>query len=196
MFNNVMGATQMNEETMDKRVYKTLTKIEKSMVTLLNVKSYDDISIKDICDESGISRGTFYQHYRDKDDFLFQYQKAMMKKGKRRLTQIQFEERRQFFEHALNFWINEGELLLLLLRDNGAYIVHQAIKKNLQQNIKVRLVPIMNTQALTNKEKYFLIIFMSNAVLGVLQDWVQRGRQESPKEISLMIDKVFNTVFV
>ena len=191
-----MGATQMNEETTDKRVYKTLTKIEKSMVTLLNVKSYDDISIKDICDESGISRGTFYQHYRDKDDFLFQYQKAMMKKGKRRLTQIQFEERRQFFEHALNFWINEGELLLLLLRDNGAYIVHQAIKKNLQQNIEVRLVPIMNTQALTNKEKYFLIIFMSNAVLGVLQDWVQRGRQESPKEISLMIDKVFNTVFV
>lgn len=196
MFNNVMGATQMNEETMDKRVYKTLTKIEKSMVTLLNVKSYDDISIKDICDESGISRRTFYQHYRDKDDFLFQYQKAMMKKGKRRLTQIQFEERRQFFEHALNFWINEGELLLLLLRDNGAYIVHQAIKKNFQQNIEVRLVPIMNTQALTNKEKYFLIIFMSNAVFGVLQDWVQRGRQESPKEISLMIDKVFNTVFV
>lgn len=196
MFNNVMGATQMNEETMDKRVYKTLTKIEKSMVTLLNVKSYDDISIKDICDESGISRGTFYQHYRDKYDFLFQYQKAMMKKGKRRLTQIQFEERRQLFEHALNFWINEGELLLLLLRDNGAYIVHQAIKKNLQQNIEVRLVPIMNTQALTNKEKYFLIIFMSNAVFGVLQDWVQRGRQESPKEISLMIDKVFNTVFV
>lgn len=191
-----MEATQMNEETMDKRVYKTLTKIEKSMVTLLNVKSYDDISIKDICDESGISRGTFYQHYRDKDDFLFQYQKAMMKKGKRRLTQIQFEERRQFFEHALNFWINEGELLLLLLRDNGSYIVHQAIKKNLQQNIEVRLVPIMNTQALTNKEKYFLIIFMSNAVFGVLQDWVQRGRQESPKEISLMIDKVFNTVFV
>lgn len=191
-----MEATQMNEETMDKRVYKTLTKIEKSMVTLLNVKSYDDISIKDICDESGISRGTFYQHYRDKDDFLFQYQKAMMKKGKRRLTQIQFEERRQFFEHALNFWINEGELLLLLLRDNGAYIVHQAIKKNLQQNIDVRLVPIMNTQALINKEKYFLIIFMSNAVFGVLQDWVQRGRQESPKEISLMIDKVFNTVFV
>ncbi|AGZ25609.1 MULTISPECIES: TetR/AcrR family transcriptional regulator [Staphylococcus] len=186
----------MNEETMDKRVYKTLTKIEKSMVTLLNVKSYDDISIKDICDESGISRGTFYQHYRDKDDFLFQYQKAMMKKGKRRLTQIQFEERRQFFEHALKFWINEGELLLLLLRDNGAYIVHQAMKKNLQQNIEVRLVPIMNTQALTNKEKYFLIIFMSNAVFGVLQDWVQRGRQESPKEIALMIDKVFNTVFV
>ncbi|WP_210130241.1 TetR/AcrR family transcriptional regulator [Staphylococcus sp. GDX8P54P] len=135
----------MNEETMDKRVYKILTKIEKSMITLLNVKSYDDISIKDICDESGISRGTFYQHYRDKDDFLFQYQKVMMKKGKRQLTQIQFEERRQFFEYALNFWINEGELLLLLLRDNGVYIVHQAMKKNLQQNIEVRLVPIMNT---------------------------------------------------
>lgn len=105
-------------------------------------------------------------------------------------------ERMQFFEYALNFWIHEGELLLLLLKDESAYIVHQAIKKNFQQNIEVRLVPIVNTNSLTNKEKYLLIIFMSNAVFGVLQDWVQRGRPESPKELTLIINNIFKKVLI
>ncbi|MCG2381586.1 TetR/AcrR family transcriptional regulator [Staphylococcus epidermidis] len=186
----------MDEKIVDKRVYKTLTKIEKGMIQLLKDKSYKDISVKDICNESGISRGTFYQHYKDKDDFLYQYQNEMMKKGKRLLKGIEYGERLQFLEYALNFWIHEGELLLLLLKDNSAYITHQSIKKNFQQNIEVRLVPIVNATSLTNQEKYLLIIFMSNAIFGVLQDWVQRGRQESPKELTRSIDKIFKTVFI
>lgn len=86
--------------------------------------------------------------------------------------------------------------MLLLLKDESAYIIHQAIKKNFQQNIEVHLVPIINTNSLTNKEKYLLIIFMSNAIFGVLQDWVQRGRQESPKELTYAINNIFKTVFV
>ncbi|UXR96665.1 TetR/AcrR family transcriptional regulator [Staphylococcus epidermidis] len=186
----------MDEKIVDKRVYKTLIKIEKGMIQLLEDKSYKDISVKDICYESGISRGTFYQHYKDKDDFLYQYQNEMMKKGKRLLKEIEYGERLQFFESALNFWIHEGELLLLLLKDNSAYITHQSIKKNFQQNIEVRLVPIVNVTSLTNQEKYLLTIFMSNAIFGVLQDWVQRGRQESPKELTRTIDKIFKTVFI
>ncbi len=69
------------------------------------------------------------------------------------------------------------------------------MKKNLQQNIEVRLVPIVDTSSLTNKEKYFLIIFMSNAIFGILQDWVQRVRVESSKELTVIIDKIFKTVF-
>ena len=173
----------MNENIVDKRVYKTLTKIENGMIRLLEDKPYKDINVKDICRESGISRGTFYQHYTNKDDFLYQYQKEHI-------------ERMQFFEYALNFWIHEGELLLLLLKDESAYIVHQAIKKNFQQNIEIRLVPIVNTNSLTNKEKYLLIIFMSNAIFGVLQDWAQRGRPESPKELTLIINNIFKTVWI
>ncbi len=75
-------------------------------------------------------------------------------------------------------------------------MIHRDMKKNLQQNIEFRLVPIVDTSSLTNKEKYFLIIFMSNAIFGILQDWVQRGRVESSKELTVIIDKIFKTVFV
>ena len=114
----------------------------------------------------------------------------------KKIIRNEYGERLQFFESVLNFWIHEGELLLLLLKDNSAYIIHQAIKKNFQQNIEIRLIPIVNATSLTTQEKYLLIIFMSNAIFGVLQDWVQRGRQESPKEITRSIDKIFKTVFI
>ncbi|WP_281183324.1 TetR/AcrR family transcriptional regulator [Staphylococcus schleiferi] len=186
----------MYEKIIDKRVYKTLMKIEKGMILLLKTKSYKEITVKDICRESNISRGTFYQHYQDKEDFLYQYQTSVMKKAKRKLKDAQFDQRLQFFEYVLNFWIHDGELLLLLLKDHSAYMIHQDMKKNLQQNIEVCLVPIVDTSSLTNKEKYFLIIFMSNAIFGILQDWVQRGGIESPKELTVIIDKIFKTVFV
>lgn len=75
----------MNENIVDKRVYKTLTKIENGMIRLLEDKPYKDINVKDICRESGISRGTFHQHYTNKDDFLYQYQKEMIKKAQARI---------------------------------------------------------------------------------------------------------------
>ena len=90
------------------------------------------------------------------------------------------------FEYALNFWIHEGELLLLLLKDESAYIVHQAIKKNFQQNIEVRLVPIVNTNSLTNKEKYLLIIFMSNAILVYYKIGLKEADQNHQKNSRLL----------
>ena len=55
----------MNENIVDKRVYKTLTKIENGMIRLLEDKPY--------------------QHYTNKDDFLYQYQKEMIKKAQARI---------------------------------------------------------------------------------------------------------------
>ena len=57
----------MNENIVDKRVYKTLTKIENGMIRLLEDKPYKDINVK------------------DKDDFLYQYQKEMIKKAQARI---------------------------------------------------------------------------------------------------------------
>lgn len=36
---------------------------------------------------------------------------------------------------------------------------------------------------------------MSNAIFGVLQDWVQRGRKEKPKEVAMIMNHILTTVF-
>ncbi|ORN86766.1 TetR family transcriptional regulator, partial [Staphylococcus aureus] len=44
----------------DSRVTKTINRIHDGMVNLLKMKAYNDITVKDICEKSQISRTTFY----------------------------------------------------------------------------------------------------------------------------------------
>lgn len=57
-------------EIKDIRIQKTIKNIEDTFIKLLKIKSFNEITIKDICDEAMISRSTFYSHYKDKYDLL------------------------------------------------------------------------------------------------------------------------------
>ncbi|GAA3344578.1 TetR/AcrR family transcriptional regulator [Lysinibacillus fusiformis] len=54
----------------DVRVYKTKKSITEAFIILLNEKDFNQITIKDICSRSLISKSTFYSHFVDKYDLL------------------------------------------------------------------------------------------------------------------------------
>lgn len=55
---------------MDKRGRKTLKSIETAFNQLLLEKSFDVITVTDICDTADISRKTFYTYYADKYELI------------------------------------------------------------------------------------------------------------------------------
>lgn len=55
---------------MDKRVVKTLTSLRGALLTLLNEKEFDKITVKEICDRAQVSRITFYTYFHDKYDLM------------------------------------------------------------------------------------------------------------------------------
>ncbi|EHJ08316.1 TetR/AcrR family transcriptional regulator [Staphylococcus simiae] len=179
----------------DTRIVKTKHKIRQGLLELLLDKSFDDIAIKDICQQSGVSRATFYLHYKDKNDLIIKLQHEVMAKGKRVILNQLNSSRKAFFMTLLNFWQQEGEIILLLISDRGSELIRQQVKKTLQANIEVSIIPIVRTQHLSTKEKYFLVIFLSNAIFGVLQDWVNRGRPETVEEVAGIMDKIYTSVF-
>ncbi|RIP27513.1 TetR/AcrR family transcriptional regulator, partial [Staphylococcus gallinarum] len=77
----------------DSRILKTKRNTRKALITLLKHKKYDDISVKDICEVAGISRGTFYLHYKDKFDLVEQYQFEITKEGSKRVQSLLQSER-------------------------------------------------------------------------------------------------------
>ncbi|MBS4196434.1 TetR/AcrR family transcriptional regulator [Bacillus sp. FJAT-49870] len=54
----------------DNRVIKTKERVKKSLLTLLNQKNFNDITIMDIVKLAKINRGTFYNHYKNKEQLL------------------------------------------------------------------------------------------------------------------------------
>lgn len=55
---------------LDVRVKRTYKQLIESLLKLLNEKSFDEISISEICDGAGVHRATFYKHFNDKTEFL------------------------------------------------------------------------------------------------------------------------------
>ncbi len=52
---------------------ETKAKIFRAAKNILQKKGYEQLSIKNICEEAGVSNGSFYHHFKTKDDLLSYY---------------------------------------------------------------------------------------------------------------------------
>jgi AcrR family transcriptional regulator len=59
-----------NETQVDPRIRRTRMLLQSALGTLLQSKSFSDITITDICNEADVARITFYQHYESKEALL------------------------------------------------------------------------------------------------------------------------------
>ena len=55
----------------DRRVRRTRDKLGDALVELLVQKPFDEITVQEVLDRAGVSRTTFYSHFRDKNDLFF-----------------------------------------------------------------------------------------------------------------------------
>lgn len=58
------------EETMDRRQKRTRDAIRRAFIALASNRRYEDFSVRELIEQAGIGRSTFYEHYRSKDDVL------------------------------------------------------------------------------------------------------------------------------
>ena len=56
-----------------KKSMETKEKIFKAAKRILQRSGYETLSIKNICEEAGVSNGSFYHHFKTKDDLLSYY---------------------------------------------------------------------------------------------------------------------------
>ncbi|MBP3233044.1 MAG: TetR/AcrR family transcriptional regulator [Eubacterium sp.] len=56
----------------DLRILKTQERLQNALLELLETKELKEITVKEICDQAGISRNAFYQHYGYKEDLYDQ----------------------------------------------------------------------------------------------------------------------------
>ena len=57
-------------DSTDRRVMRTRATLREALITLIQQRGWDDISVQDVCDQANIGRSTFYTHFADKEELL------------------------------------------------------------------------------------------------------------------------------
>jgi AcrR family transcriptional regulator len=57
----------------DARALRSRDELAWALIGLMHGKSYDDISVLDICERAGVGRSTFYAHFTDKDEMFVRH---------------------------------------------------------------------------------------------------------------------------
>ena len=87
------------------------------MVRLLEKESFDQITTVELAQESGISRSSFYTHYRDKYDMIERYQQALFHKLEYIFDKHQ-DDKRQAITRSVRIQPRKP-LFAVLLTENG-----------------------------------------------------------------------------
>lgn len=166
---------------MDTRKEQTKQAILKAMVACLNQQPFNEITTTHLARVAGISRSSFYTHYRDKYELIESYQQSLFHKLEYILDRYG-QNREQVFLEIFNFLQGE-DLLSALLSHNGTQeIQHFLINKvRLLISHDLRSFPQEPTSA---TEEEYRGIYLSQAFFGILQAWIIKGKQETPQEMT------------
>ena len=53
-----------------KRITRSKRALRQALIALLEERGFDSITVNDLCDRADLNRGTFYNHFRDKENLL------------------------------------------------------------------------------------------------------------------------------
>ena len=184
----------------DPRVVKTQTNLRRALVYLMQHEKLENISVQKITKTANITRGTFYLHYRDKQDFVEAAMNGIID---------------QLFEHVLEKGtpreVTDGKILQTMsVSETFSYIEKNAdvftVLLSCQQNryfyqqLYNRLTEVITNYAKglgTDLEEIDVplriqVDFITSALLGLIIRWLDGGLIYTPRYMTSSLEKMLN----
>ena len=179
----------------DRRITRSKRALSDALIELMEERSFDGFSVNDLCERADLNRGTFYNHFRDKDDLLAQLEAEVMED----LERFQVQMRNLTVHELLGYRARKKPLPLLVglfdyLREQGAFL-HAVLGSGgdvgfgprLRDSLCTNLVQSVLHERYRNDPEPFVgyyVAFFASAYLGVITRWIETGMRESSEEMA------------
>lgn len=174
----------------DNRKAKTKKALQEAMVTLLKTESFDEITTIKLAKEAGISRSSFYTHYKDKYEMIDYYQNTLFNKLEYIFEKHENDKDQAFLE--IFDFLKREKLLSALVSSNGSREIHAFIINKVRLLINNDLQNYFGLGNFTSVEKKYRSIFFAHAFFGLCQSWIAKGKKESPQQMTILIQKILS----
>ena len=170
----------------ESKYFNTAIKMDEALITLLEKKDFEYISIKEICDTAGVNRSTFYLHYENTSDLLKETTRYIIDKhlayyeiDQKRIS-LQFETCKR--EELLFITDEYLEPYLTFIKDNQRLFkvsIKQFNSLNMDEvygrMFEYIFNPILERFHVPEKERAYVMKFYLTGIFAIVMEWLDKN---------------------
>jgi len=175
----------------DARVRRTRDALGDALVTLMQEKPFDTITVQDVLDRANVSRSTFYTHYSDKDDLLMSDAEEFFEAMSTALSQAGDKSDRVFPVQEFFAHLADVQPFFKALVKSGRFQENMELARgHFARGIERRLAELPRGRSIPPNELPAIAFTHAGALLSSLTWWLDRGMRESPAEMDQLFHRI------
>ena len=179
----------------DQRIRRTCERLGSALVTLIQEKPIDDVTVQEVLDRASVGRSTFYLHYRDKDDLLLSQFEKFLETMSTALSIRKEESHRVLPVAELFAHIGSQKKLYRTLADSGRLndffdLAQGYFARGIEQRLTESRRLSKRLSDLPQRELGARASALAGSVLSLLRWWLDGGAKESPRAMDEMFHRM------
>ena len=182
----------------ESKYFNTAVKFDKALLSLLEKKPFEYITISEICQKAEINRSTFYLHYENTSDLLKEtttyvldnftsYFPVDAESMTAKFANCELEELKfvnEKYLHPYLLFIKENQRVFEAILSQPTAFESKRIFQRLFDNI---FRPILDRFNYPKDEQNFVMLFYLNGITAIITEWLKEGCQKSIEDIAAII---------
>lgn len=181
----------------DLRVIKTKKALAEAFMQLLSEKSFEDITVNELCESAGIRRATFYKHFTDKFQYLASFTRSLRdnfdsliwKSSKPDTTALYYTE----YVNRILIFIKENQKIIENIMQSG--VLPTMISVIMEQNYRDtldRLRDSVSAGMYSVSSAETVSAMFSGGVTVAIYMWLVGGMEKSTDELASEINAIIS----
>ena len=182
----------------ESKYFNTAVRFDKALLSLLEKKPFEYVTISELCKEAGVNRSTFYLHYENTADLLKEatayvldnfasYFPVDMESIASKYKNCDLEELNFINEkylHPYLSFIKENQRLFTAVLSQPTTFNSSAIFQRLFDDV---FNPILDRFHYPRDEQHYVMVFYLNGITAIITEWLKDGCHRSMEDISSII---------
>ena len=182
----------------ESKYFNTAVRFDKALLSLLEKKPFEYITISEICEDAGVNRSTFYLHYENTADLLKEattyvldnfasYFSVDMESIASKYENCDLQELNFINEkylHPYLSFIKENQRLFAAVLSQPTVFESKAIFQRLFDDV---FNPILDRFHYPRDEQNYVMMFYLNGITAIITEWLKEDCRKNIADISEII---------
>lgn len=159
--------------------------LKNAYIELMQSKSTNKITIKELCEKAELNRTTFYLHYNEPNDILKNIEDEIIENTANYISEIGADINDGAIDYIIAFldYIKENDKLfrLFLIENDNPYFKEKFTRFSLKKLLEAL------TCAVDEKYKEYILGYLINGCMSIIQTWIEMNYSIRNEEVAMLL---------